>query len=260
MKNLKHTFFLICLLFSSLTFAQTASLSPAGAINTSGKQRFLSQRMGKDFMFITFGVNTEIAQRELVASKIIFEENLKALKAFSGNDLIKSKIDKEEKLWLEYKKLLELEPNRVNATNVLNANTALLTAADEVVQECVKFTSSLQNKNESVSAATVALNTNSSGRLRMLSQRLTMYYGAYFSDCGDPQANLKTLKAAGEAIQAGLSQLMVSEINSSEIDEALSDIILDWHEIEEKCTKDNCLTFENKQMDPKQMFSVCNKM
>jgi hypothetical protein len=87
-----------------------------------------------------------------------------------------------------------------------------------------------------------------------------MYYGAYFSDCGDPQSNLKALKAAGEAIQASLSLLMTSDINTSEIDDSLSDLIIEWHEIEERCTKDNCLTFENKQMDPKQMFSVCNKM
>lgn len=260
-KTILSSILILFLLNFSALFAQTvATLTPAGAINTSGKQRFLSQRMGKNFIFLTFGLNPEIAQRELASSKIIFEENLKALKAFPANEVIKQKLDKEEKLWLEYKKLLELEPNRVNATNILNYNTALLTATDDVVQEYVKYTSELKNKTESVSAATVAVNTNTSGRIRMLSQRLTLYYGAYYSDCGDAAVNLKTLKAAGEAIQASLSQLITSDINTSEIDDSLSDLIIDWHEIEERCTKDNCLTFENKQMDPKQMFTVCNKM
>nr|MCU0338819.1 type IV pili methyl-accepting chemotaxis transducer N-terminal domain-containing protein [Spirosomataceae bacterium] len=59
---------------SLCSVAQTiAELTPAAAVNTSGKQRMLTQRMAKDFVLKGMGIQTEQVQKELNLSIIMFE-------------------------------------------------------------------------------------------------------------------------------------------------------------------------------------------
>lgn len=257
---MKKSLITIFLLSSVAAFAQE-TLSPAGAVNVSGKQRMLSQRMGKDYMCLHSGIQPEAAQRELTTSQIIFDENLKALKLFAPNDIIKAKLNRQEELWKKYRELLN-QPfaDRNNAQNVLDMNSQVLTAAEDAVQEIVKYVSILPSKNETITGATVAKNTNISGRVRMLSQRLTLYYIAYVNGIGEPTSSLAVMKESAEKIQGIMSNLMTSEINTTDIDESIGDVIIDWRQIEERCTVDNCLNFEKKSVDPKNMFLITNRI
>jgi Type IV pili methyl-accepting chemotaxis transducer N-term len=257
---MKKLLVLTLLLASAHTYAQEA-LTPAGAVNISGKQRMLSQRMGKDFMCLFSNMQPEVAQRELLSSQVIFEENLKALKAFAPTDIIKAKLTREEDLWKKYKELLNQPTNdKGNAQNVLDMNTQVLTATDDAVQEIVKYVSTLPGRNETITGAGVAKNTNISGRIRMLSQRLTMYYIAFISNVGEPTSQLSVMKESAEKIQGIMSNLITSEINTTDIDESISDVIIDWRQIEERCTINDCINFEKKNVDPKSMFLITNRI
>ncbi len=251
----------ISLVLSSFGALAQEVLTPAGAVNISGKQRMLSQRMGKDFMCVYASIQSEAAQRELLTSQVIFEENLKALKLFAPNDAIKAKLNREEELWKKYKELLaQNATDKGNAQNVLDMNTQVLTAADDAVQEIVKYVSTLPGRDETITGAAVAKNTNISGRIRMLSQRLTMYYVAFLSGVGEPSSQLNVMKESAEKIQGIMSNLITSDINTTDIDESISDVIIDWRQIEERCTVDNCINFEKKNVDPKNMFLITNRI
>lgn len=244
-----------------LATAQVA-LTPGSAINIAGKQRFLSQRMGKDYVFKLIGKQAEVAGRELQTSVVLFEENLKALKLASPKST-SALLAKEESLWTEYRKLVVAEPSRENAQLLLNTNSQLLAAANDVVVDLVKWAATQpRRENETgASAELIAENTNQSGRMRMLSQRLTFYYGAYMAGLNTTNNDIvKQLQQVATGIQGGMSSLVTSEANTAEIDDAISGAIIDWRYIEERCTKNNCISFEEKTIDAGEVFQITNRM
>lgn len=130
---------LLMLLAGSIspTVAQS-TLTPGSAINVAGKQRFLSQRMGKDYVFNVLGKQVDLATKEMQTSMILFDENLKALKVYVPKSTA-ALLTKEETLWLEYRKLLVTKPTKESAQAVLNANSQLLAATNDVVVDLVKW-------------------------------------------------------------------------------------------------------------------------
>jgi Type IV pili methyl-accepting chemotaxis transducer N-term len=230
------------------------TMTVGASINTSGKQRMLTQRMGKTYMYLGMNVNTEAAAREKSNSVILFEENLKILLTFTPTEKIKTLLLKEENLWKEYKKLIVSEVTKENAKLILESNTTILNACDDVVKAYVEYASTLQKEVDGVSAGIVAENINTSGRQRMLSQRLTFYYAAYVWGVAESATALR-LKSLAEFLQQNFSKLITSEVNNTEIDDAMAGVVGDWREIEEKCVKDNCFTFENKGVEVGKMYS-----
>lgn len=252
---------LLTLALGSAAFGQS-TLTPGSAINVAGKQRFLSQRMGKAFMFKLLGKQTDLATRELQTSIVLFDENLKALKAYAPKSTA-SLLTKEETLWQEYRKLLSVEPTKETAQAVLNVNSQLLAATNDVVVDLMKWaaTQPRPRSEKGVAADLVAENTNQASRIRMLSQRLTFYYGAYVAGLTTPNNDLiKQLQQVAMGIQGGMNSLVTSDANTVDIDDAISSAIIDWRMIEEKCSKNNCTSFEDKSMDPAEVFLVTNRI
>jgi Type IV pili methyl-accepting chemotaxis transducer N-term len=269
MKKTIFTTFILSLFLLQYAHSQGVTNTPApqlslgASVNISGKQRMLTQRMAKAYMYIGMGVNLETASKEKANSIILFEENLKSLLNFTPTEKLKSALQKEETLWKEYKKLITSEVTKENARQILETNTTILNACDEVVKLYVEYAGSLNKEVEGVSGAIIAENINTSGRQRMLSQRLTFYYAAYVWGIAESATALR-LKNLAEFLQQNFSKLITSEVNTSEIDDAMAGVVGDWREIEEKCVKDNCFTFENKGVEVGKMYafstSVLGKM
>ncbi len=241
--------------------AQTA-MTPGSAINVAGKQRFLSQRMGKDYVFKLMGKQVDVSTKELQTSMVQFEENIKALKTYVPKSTL-ALLTREETLWADYRKILVAEPSKENAQLLLNMNSQLLAATNDVVLDLVKWAAT-QPRRESetgASADAVAENTNQAGRMRMLAQRLTFYYGAYIAGLNTQNNDIvKQLQQIATGIQSGMSSLVTSEANTVDIDDAISTAIIDWRYIEERCTKNNCITFEEKTIDSGEVFMITNRM
>lgn len=230
------------------------TITVGASVNISGKQRMLTQRMAKAYMYIGMNINTEAANREKNNSIILFEENLKSLMAFTPTDKINLLLLKEETLWKEYKKIITSEVTKDNAKQILETNTTILNACDDVVKAYVEYAGSLKKDVDGISSSIIADNINTSGRQRMLSQRITFYYAAYVWGVAESATALR-LKNLAEFLQQNFSQLITSEVNNTEIDDAIAGVVGDWREIEEKCVKDNCYTFENKGVEIGKMYA-----
>jgi hypothetical protein len=252
---------LFTLVLAHPTKAQTSTLNPGSAINVAGKQRFLSQRMGKDFVFRFLNKNVEAATREMQTSMISFEENQKALKAYVPQSIMPL-VAREEALYKDYKKILQGEPTKENVQAIVNSNSQLLAASNDIVVALIKWAATQPRKESEtgITADMVVENTNQSGRMRMLSQRLSLYYGAYVGGVNTPNNDIvKQIQQVATGIQQGISTLVTSEANTVEIDDAISTAVIDWRGIEEKCSVNNCLSFEEKSMDPADVFNVTNR-
>ncbi len=256
--------FLLFLLVTSLSVtisAQTTTVALGTLINIAGKQRMLTQRMAKDFVFKAVGTMPEQAQKELNSSVVLFEEGLKLLQANAYNAEIKSKLDREDQLWKTYKTSLSSGFSKGTATYILTQNTEILAACEDVVKEYVEYAKTRPSKgdDDGATGAAVAANTNTSGRIRMLSQRMSLYYVAYYNGMID-EMGYKILKAAADNIGSSFSAVLTSDANNQEVDDAISQAIIEWNVIKEKCTKDNCIDFQAKTLDPSVMFEQSNKI
>ena len=72
----------------------------------SGRQRMLSQRMGKAWLSIAQGVEPESAKRVLDTSLALFDRQLVELKAFAPTPDIRDTYNKLEAAWSDYKAML----------------------------------------------------------------------------------------------------------------------------------------------------------
>ena len=136
------------------------------AINKAGRQRMLSQRMGKAWLALVHGIEKTSAQLVLDKSMALFDRQLVELKAFASSADIQATYNKLDASWGAYKTaLVGKVPAREQATSMLQLNAGVLALAH---QGPVQY--------ETVQGKPLGKLVNMAGRQRMLSQRMAMYY------------------------------------------------------------------------------------
>jgi Type IV pili methyl-accepting chemotaxis transducer N-term len=135
------------------------------AINKAGRQRMLSQRMGKAWLGLGAGVNTVTARRVLDQSIALFDKQLAELKAFAPTPDIRLTCTQLESEWSVYRGLLE------GSTPTVPSAKPLLGQGNKVLALAHKGTGQLEQHSGKPGAKLV----NMAGRQRMLSQRMAQY-------------------------------------------------------------------------------------
>ena len=144
--------------------AQVTDLNDA--INKAGRQRMLSQRMGKAWLALVHDVEPSSARQVLDRSMALFDRQLVELKAFAPTPEIRDTYGKLEAAWSDYKAtLVGSAPGKGGAGAVLAADARVLALAH---QGTVQY--------EAASGKPVGKLVNIAGRQRMLSQRMAKFY------------------------------------------------------------------------------------
>ncbi len=146
--------------------AQVSNLTDA--INKAGRQRMLSQRMGKAWLALVHKTEGRIAQIVLDKSMALFDRQLAELKAFAPAPDIRETYTALEAAWSDYKAaLVGAAPSKAGAAAVLKADARVLALAQ---QGTVQY--------EAAMGRPVGKLVNVAGRQRMLSQRMAKCYYA----------------------------------------------------------------------------------
>lgn len=200
--------------FSVQAFSEV--LTMGSALNKAGRQRMLTQNIMKNYMALGLNVDVVRARNELDRSVALFEEQYQELTEYAPSDNIRKSLSKVEDLWFEYRSLAIGKVSRENAAKLLDRNNAILAACHQVVLDLEAFAGRKSAKM-----------VNTSGRQRMLSQRIAAYYFAQAWGFRDAEFAAAFEKAKAE-YGAGLTTLIGFDKNTVDIREALKKVDAQW--------------------------------
>lgn len=170
--------------------AQVSDL--ADAINKAGRQRMLSQRMGKAWLALVHQAEGRNASAVLDKSMALFDRQLAELKAFAPSPDIRGTYTALEAAWSDYQgALVGTAPSKAGAAAVLKADARVLALAH---QGTVQY--------EAAMGRPVGKLVNVAGRQRMLSQRMAKFYYAATLPVDSATAVAEIGKARSEFLAA----------------------------------------------------------
>ena len=176
--------------FGNAAHAEITDLNDA--INKAGRQRMLSQRVGKCWLALAHQADMPAARQVLDQSIVQFDRALGQLKAFAPSAAIRDTYVKLEDAWAAHKLTLKnpaASPDAASA--VLQADTKVLALAHQGTAQY-----------EAASGKPVGQLVNIAGRQRMLSQRMAKFYLAAMLPVDTATATAEIAKARGEFVAA----------------------------------------------------------
>lgn len=258
--KLKLSLILLLSILSSFSFAQK-KVHLGQAVNVAGKQRMLGQRMAKDKLFMEVGKKTKYAKKEQIAAMAAFESGINVLRTFAPTREIRHKVDIQEFAYKRYKEFI-VDNSRKSLQEVIECNTLFLAICDDVVTSIIEYSKTKSNdgvsKNQKYIVENIAKATGASGKLRYLTQRLTLYFSlnAY---------KIKEIKPSEidrivRTMEKNLNYLTVLEFNTLEIDDSLSEVLYKWGKLKASLYKNGKVNLKSNNIDPKDFFDLCNSI
>lgn len=193
-----------------------AAIDDAEAMNLSGMQRMLSQRIAKSYLMIGAEVRSEQALQQLDQSVARFENNYQALAEYAPSAEIGAALEQVSESWQHYRELALSRPTREQAVLLLALSDQLLAQSEALVQLIEAHTGSAG-----------ARLVNRSGRQRMLSQRIAKLYLALSWRLPVEGLEQQLQQATGE-FEAAQQELLGAEQNTPQIAAALQKVEAQW--------------------------------
>lgn len=185
-------------------------------INIAGKQRMLSQRIAKDYLYAGKKVATAKAQKQLVASIATLKESHKQLVTSINDEEIKNLLAFVE-MGTEDFEMTANEPFNIdNAQLIIDLSESMLEGSQYVVHS-LKETITIK-ESEIVEIA---------GKQRMLGQRIAKYYIAYQSGIKDKNT-IDQMNTAVALFAKSHEQLLANQTNTPDINKKLNQINRLW--------------------------------
>ncbi len=185
-------------------------------LNIAGRQRMLSQRIAKDYLYIGGHIAVDKATRQFDRSLSAFKKSQRYLSEAINDPEIKNLIAfvnmSEKELEATAKKPFSLD----NAQLVMDLSESMLEGSQYIVD-------SLKNRTKSSGSIIVAI----SGKQRMLAQRIAKYYIAYQSGIKDKNTIMQ-MRATVQLFDKNNKRLLNNAGNTSEISQKLSKINMLW--------------------------------
>jgi hypothetical protein len=176
-------------MYASQNKGDNSKLKLANDINLAGKQRMLTQKMGKDLLFINNNFKKKFYLKDFEDSRRLFGKTLNGL--FNGDkelNLVGTKLPKitsqlniVKKLWKEQQNSLDRAVKGKHIQKAINGLDNILVEMNKAVVEYTKSVNRQKQRLKFASIINSFMNKNSalkrlvnlSGKQRMLTQRMT---------------------------------------------------------------------------------------
>lgn len=185
-------------------------------VDIAGRQRMLSQRMAKDYMYVGNKVAVSKAKKQLKTSISEFKTAHDKLVNSINNEEIKNLLSFVQMSMEDFEVMTNEPFSTDNAQLVLDLSESILEGSQYVVASLREFLNIKASKIVDVS-----------GRQRMLSQRIAKYYIAYQSGIKDKNTvdqMHETVKLFGDSHKF----LMSNKENTPEVNRKLNEIEKLW--------------------------------
>ena len=199
-------------LFSTQSFANSNS----ELINIAGKQRMLSQRIAKDYLYIGKNIATSKANRQMKKSMKEFLSAHKKLLVAINNPEIKNLLNFVALSSDEFKEIASKDFSLDNAQLILDLSETMLEGSQYVFDSLQKSFKIKESEIIGISA-----------KQRMLSQRIAKYYISYQSGIKDKNT-VDMMKESVRQFTGNLNMLMKNSSNTPQINKKLTEIDKLW--------------------------------
>ncbi len=188
------------------------------AINQTGRQRMLSQRIAKSYAAIGLQVDAVAARAQLFEAAREFDRNLDVLKALQiPTPAIQGAITELERVWLPFRETALGPVEQSGAQRLLEQDAKVLGAAEQVVR--------LYQDYAGISLGRLV---NLAGRQRMLTQRMAKLYMLKAWGMETPELS-EGIHRAREEFEQGFWELEMAPQNSYEINRELEAAVTQWN-------------------------------
>jgi Xaa-Pro aminopeptidase len=185
-------------------------------IDMAGKQRMLSQRIAKDYLYEGKRVAPSKAHRQLQASMKELLDTHKALVKSINDPDISNLLAFVEMSSEDFEATAKEKFSIDNAQLVIDLSESMLEGSQYVVDSLKKKVKVKESKI-----------VGQAGRQRMLAQRIAKYYIAYQAGIKDKNT-IDQMKAAVKAFTEAHKALMANQTNTPEINRKLNEIDRLW--------------------------------
>jgi len=197
-----------------------AAANQVGAIiDKAGKQRMLSQRIAKNYLYLGQKIQVGTAVRQLKQSIDEFKKNHQDLKVTVNDQEVQDLLTFVELSLDEYLLTVTQPYDPGSAALVLDMSEVILEGSQGVVEQL-----------EQASKAKAARAVNVAGRQRMLSQRIAKFYIAHMAGLRDHNT-VQQLQKAVEEFSGALRWLSTHEHNTRQIQGELRRVAGLWNTI-----------------------------
>jgi len=259
---MKKIYFLLTVIIFGISTqgsSQKRSITFADAMEIAIRQKTLCQRMAKDKLYIEARKNKVKADKELDRSILAFKKGLEDLKTFTPTEAIRLKVAVQEYTFEAYEETI-LKTSKKSMRRIIRTNSLFLNICDDLVKELSAYSDNKNRKysrTQRYSRQQIDNITRISGTISYSTQRLAFYYA--MNSFNVQKVPTEDIIKIINTISIALTRLTISEFNTLEIDDSLSELIYYWSKLKNQIiSRSNSLKYTSEKFSETELFEATN--
>jgi hypothetical protein len=222
----------------------------------AARQRGATLRLLKSFIYIKGGSNVVQNKRDIERNVAFMDVSIDLLQKRAPNPSIKANTDILLNVWQRYRKMmLDDNNNDIQATIMQSDNT--FKAADDVVTGYIAYAAESADANPD-KASKIIKTMAQCCALRGQAEKISIYYAMLQFKLAPNVKHTDVILKSVEEISNGFSNLMLSELTTTDIYTELSKLLVEWKPFYDNCKEANGDNLASKKIGLIYVYNTMN--